>query len=346
MYFNQQLYGFAFFEYKYAMVSFPSGHSATAFGAMGVLSLVFKRLRLFFLLAGSLIAFSRIPTLHHYLSDVLIGSTFGMASSIFIYNRMKLFEGKNDKKKIFDYPRVFFGLIVTLQTVLLINSRALYFSDEIRYANAYSNLVNFDKWLVLYLNGDPYPDKPPVYFWLVYIVQLVTRLEIPSAMFVTSALTGGFIYLLAHYYFSMTVTNDRKISVISGMVLLTNFYFIGLMNYIRMDLLFAAFIIISFTMLYKYLTTDSKKYVYFAFFIASMAVLTKGPIGGVIFPLLFFLMGVIFFQGVQKAFQYTFSFRIPDDPCAYCRVAVCDSRHRGLRLYGLSDQHAGSKTCG
>ncbi len=283
------------------MVSFPSGHSATAFGAMGVLSLVFKRLRLFFLLAGSLIAFSRIPTLHHYLSDVLIGSTFGMASSIFIYNRMKLFEGKNDKKRYLITHEYFFGLIVTLQTVLLINSRALYFSDEIRYANAYSNLVNFDKWLVLYLNGDPYPDKPPVYFWLVYIVQLVTRLEIPSAMFVTSALTG-FIYLLAHYYFSMTVTNDRKISVISGMVLLTNFYFIGLMNYIRMDLLFAAFIIISFTMLYKYLTTDSKKYVYFAFFIASMAVLTKGPIG-VIFPLLFFFDGCYFFSRRTESFS-------------------------------------------
>ncbi|PLX66150.1 MAG: phosphatase PAP2 family protein [Denitrovibrio sp.] len=94
MYFSDQLYGFAFFEYTYHKVSFPSGHSGTAFGAMGLLSLVFKRFRLFFLTIGSVVAFSRIPTLHHYISDVLIGSTFGMASSIFIYNRMKLFEGK------------------------------------------------------------------------------------------------------------------------------------------------------------------------------------------------------------------------------------------------------------
>ncbi|PLX66149.1 MAG: hypothetical protein C0603_12090 [Denitrovibrio sp.] len=207
-------------------------------------------------------------------------------------------------KKIFEYPRIFFGLIITLQTALLINSRALYFSDEIRYANAYSNVANFNKWLVLYLNGEPYPDKPPVYFWLVYIVQSVTQFEVPAAMFMTSALTG-FIYLLAHYYFSMTVTQDKKISIISGLILLTNFYFIALMNYIRMDLLFAALTIFSFTFLYKYLTTDSKKYVYFGFLVASVAVLTKGPIG-VVFPLLFFLVGVVFFKAYKKLFSIHF----------------------------------------
>jgi len=94
MYFSDQLYGFAFFEYTYSKVSMPSGHSGTAFGAMGLLSLVFRRFRWVFLMLGAVTAFSRIPTLHHYISDVLIGSTFGMASSIFIYNKMKLFEGK------------------------------------------------------------------------------------------------------------------------------------------------------------------------------------------------------------------------------------------------------------
>lgn len=89
MYFSQHLYGFTFFKYKYSMVSFPSGHTATIFGGMGVLSLLFKRLRFVFLTVAVVVAFSRVATIHHYVSDVLCGAALGMASSIFIVNRLK-----------------------------------------------------------------------------------------------------------------------------------------------------------------------------------------------------------------------------------------------------------------
>lgn len=95
MLFSEGLYGFTFFKYKYAMVSFPSGHSATAFGAVGLLSLVFKKYRWFFLTVGAMVAFSRVITLQHYVSDVIIGSSVGMAASIFLYNKMKLYSGGN-----------------------------------------------------------------------------------------------------------------------------------------------------------------------------------------------------------------------------------------------------------
>ncbi|PLX68326.1 MAG: phosphatase PAP2 family protein [Denitrovibrio sp.] len=96
MYFSEGLYGFAFFEYKYAMVSFPSGHSSTALGALGLLSLVFKRFRWVFLSIGAMIALSRVVTLHHYFSDIIAGSAIGMASAIFIYNKMKLYKGTKE----------------------------------------------------------------------------------------------------------------------------------------------------------------------------------------------------------------------------------------------------------
>lgn len=89
MYISDHLYGFSFFKYNYGQVSFPSGHSATIFGAMGVLSLIFKRFRFVFLAIGVMVAFSRVATLQHYVSDVLAGSALGMASSIFVVNRIK-----------------------------------------------------------------------------------------------------------------------------------------------------------------------------------------------------------------------------------------------------------------
>lgn len=94
MLFSEGLYGLSFFEWKYSMVSFPSGHSATAFGAVSVLALVFRKYRWFFLIVGALVAFSRVVTLHHYFSDIIVGSAIGMASGIYLYNRMKLYSGE------------------------------------------------------------------------------------------------------------------------------------------------------------------------------------------------------------------------------------------------------------
>lgn len=207
-------------------------------------------------------------------------------------------------KKLIEYPKIFFTAVVALQTVFLINTRALWFSDEIRYANAYDSLTNGGHWLVLFLNGEPYPDKPPLYFWLVWIVQHITRLEIPSAMFLATAITGV-MFILSHYWFAMTVTKDEKLGFYSTLVLLSNFFLIALFNYIRMDLLFAALIILSYTFIYKYLTTDSRGSVYIAFLLASAAVLTKGPIG-IVMPLLFFLLGVVFFKKWRKLFSIHF----------------------------------------
>jgi len=96
MYFSEGLYGFALFEHAYHKVSFPSGHTSTVFGAMGVLAIVLRRFRMLFLSVAMFVGLTRITTLHHYFSDVLVGSLFGMTASIFIVNKMKLYPDRKD----------------------------------------------------------------------------------------------------------------------------------------------------------------------------------------------------------------------------------------------------------
>lgn len=204
-------------------------------------------------------------------------------------------------KRLLESDRIKLALLVLAAGIFLINSRALWFSDEIRYADAYSNLVNYKKWIVLFLNGEPYPDKPPVYFWVVYAVQSISRLSIPSSMFLTSVLSGVF-YILCHYSFAMKLTNDKQISYISGLVLLTNFYFLGLVSYIRMDLLFASFIILAFLYIAKYLTDERAVHVYAAFGFSAVAVLIKGPLGAV-FPLVFLLTAGLIMKKYRRVFS-------------------------------------------
>lgn len=87
LYFRETLYGFDFLHFEHAWISFPSGHSATAFSAASTLGILFPRYRLFFFLWAVLIAFSRVATTQHYLSDVLAGSLLGAASTAFLYHR-------------------------------------------------------------------------------------------------------------------------------------------------------------------------------------------------------------------------------------------------------------------
>ncbi|ACD89724.1 MAG: phosphatase PAP2 family protein [Chlorobium limicola] len=87
LYFRDAIYGFDFFHLEHAWTSFPSGHSATAFSVASTLCLLFPRYRIVFFLWAALIAFSRVATTQHYLSDVLAGSLLGAASTAFLYHR-------------------------------------------------------------------------------------------------------------------------------------------------------------------------------------------------------------------------------------------------------------------
>lgn len=87
LYFRDELYGFDFLQFEHAWISFPSGHSATVFSAATTLGILFPQYRPIFFLWAALIAFSRIATTQHYISDVLAGSILGAASTAFLYHR-------------------------------------------------------------------------------------------------------------------------------------------------------------------------------------------------------------------------------------------------------------------
>ncbi len=86
LYFNEQLYGFDFFRCEHAWISFPSGHSATAFSVALLLAILYPRWRFAALFGGILIAFSRLVLAQHYISDVIAGSFLGIISTMLLYN--------------------------------------------------------------------------------------------------------------------------------------------------------------------------------------------------------------------------------------------------------------------
>jgi len=84
---HHHFYGFEPLTFKASFWSMPSGHSATAFSGFLALALLYPKYRHLFLALATLTALSRVLLTKHYLSDVLIGSTIGALTAIWLYKR-------------------------------------------------------------------------------------------------------------------------------------------------------------------------------------------------------------------------------------------------------------------
>ena len=183
------------------------------------------------------------------------------------------------------FPWLVLAALTALHTAFTLRTRSLWFSDEVRYADAYENLVKGGKWVVLSLNGQPYPDKPPVYFWFLRLLDGLPHVDMP-AVFPLGAAVSGFLYLLASCFLARMLGYSRRVGLAAGLVLMTTPFFLGLLHYSRMDLLFSAFIVGASGCFFRAAHRDAPKdapWLIAGFLLAGLAMLTKGPIG-ILFP--------------------------------------------------------------
>ena len=76
--FQDNLYGFQWFEHSRPFWSFPSGHTATLMGCMFGAFIVFPKYRWVFLSIGLLVMTTRVILLQHYITDVLVSAYLAM----------------------------------------------------------------------------------------------------------------------------------------------------------------------------------------------------------------------------------------------------------------------------
>jgi len=88
--FNDNHYGFTFFDRGYMINSFPSGHTTTVFSVYMLLALIFPKYRVWFLLVAIITASTRVFLAAHYLSDVIAGGLLGSFVAYFLYKRYYL----------------------------------------------------------------------------------------------------------------------------------------------------------------------------------------------------------------------------------------------------------------
>ncbi|MCQ2789270.1 MAG: glycosyltransferase family 39 protein [bacterium] len=149
--------------------------------------------------------------------------------------------------------------------------------DESRYAVMARDLFNSNDLNCLMLNGVPFLEKPPLYFWLVGIsYKLFNAFNPFTVRFPIALCTMGLVY--ATYYVGRQVIS-RLYGMISAVVLLSSVFFLILSHVAILDMLITIFVALCLYcgILTHYCEEKNKKYYWFAFYVfMGLGVLSKG----------------------------------------------------------------------
>ena len=165
--------------------------------------------------------------------------------------------------------------------------------DETRYVDMARVMHQTKDYLTLYLNGEFFFEKPPLYFWILNAsFELFNQVSTFAARFPIALCTTITGFML---YFCGRKTVSRKFGIMSSLIYATSLEVLILSKVAMLDMVITSFILLS---LYSGFMTffvgeKNKKYFWWLFYIFSaLAVLSKG-IPGFIVP-----FGTMFFAGI------------------------------------------------
>ncbi len=189
-------------------------------------------------------------------------------------------------------------LLIILSTFIyyipgIFSPRDFWVEDEARYAEVVREMITSGDILVMHLNDHPYPDKPPIYFWLAALTSMLFgKITVFSFMLVTWLSTLGTV--LTTYYFGQKLFNQNT-AIYGVSILMSLFLFVACASIVRMDMLMTFFITLA---LYQFwLGKKNQKAIRYSLFwtFSALAVLTKGPLG-----IAFTLLPVVGFLIIER----------------------------------------------
>lgn len=184
------------------------------------------------------------------------------------------------------------GLFIIFYFIFFFNigNYALMDVDETRYVSMARDMFHTKDYMTLYLNGQYFFEKPPLYFWIeCFSFALFGKVNEFTARFPV-ALCGMMICYLT--YFMGKKVFSRNYGIVSSLILATCFEFVILAKFAILDIVVSACIAFSimFGMITFFCRENHKKFFIWLFYIFSgLAVMAKG-LPGFIVP-----FGVMFF---------------------------------------------------
>jgi len=165
--------------------------------------------------------------------------------------------------------------------------------DEPRYAQVAKEMLQGEGWIIPHLNSEVYPDKPPLFFWLIAATATVRggmnecAARFPSALF-------GLLTLLLLFSLGKRLFGE-KVGFLAALILATNVEFLWLARRANIDATLTFFTTAAITLLYIGFSQRQGRWVLYllAYGAIALGVLAKLQVAAIV-PLLvvggYFLM--------------------------------------------------------
>ena len=174
--------------------------------------------------------------------------------------------------------------------------------DEVFYAQTAKEMINHKTWMTPYLFDAPQFEKPVLLYWLMRVSIGVFGNTSFAARF--SPALFGILGVIAVYLLALIGFKNEKKAFITGLILISSGFYIGLSRSVFTDMIFSVLILFALLFFYwGYAYPQRKSRGIILFFASSaLAVLAKGPLG-LIIPL---AVGIVFLF-IKKDLKYLFS---------------------------------------
>jgi len=201
-----------------------------------------------------------------------------------------------------DRRQVYFFIIFGIGILLFLfnlGGRDLWEPDETRYAVVAREMRETGDWIIPHLNGAIYPEKPPLFFWLVNLSNFFLGENTELSNRLPSAL-AGFITMVITFVLGGKLFNFR-VGFLSGLILSTCIFFPLISRWVMMDSLLTLFFLLAVYCFYLGYENDEnrRRYYLLAGLFMGLGVLTKGPVAYLPIPILLLFA---FFQKKSKRF--------------------------------------------
>ena len=177
--------------------------------------------------------------------------------------------------------------------------------DETRYVNMAREMFRTKDFLTLYLNGDYFFEKPPLYFWIECISfklsGAVSELSARLPMVLLSLLPTCLLFSLCQK------VKSKRFAIITTAVLLTSLEYMFLTKIAILDSILTSLVTSSVLCFFYTFYAEEKNKKYFwllTYVLSAFAVLAKG-IPGIAVPALVITVSTIVFKTYKETFKYS-----------------------------------------
>lgn len=151
-------------------------------------------------------------------------------------------------KKLFNYFKNNFYLSLSILYIFLylpiIFLRFQDLRNEIKYFLITQEFLNNRDLFILRYLSELYPDKPPLYFWILAFSHKISNKYFPMIAIILGSTLASYIIVILIYKILLKFT-DKKIASITAFSLATLPVFLGMSVFLRMDMLMTMFITFS-----------------------------------------------------------------------------------------------------